>query len=92
MLMLKIDTNNFFVRCEVLTTANIKIPICLDVPPCSLVEGTNVLEEPAASIFKVQESYKMEAECCAEMLVTVYQTTRGHIPEDGDLRSYSAVQ
>jgi hypothetical protein len=89
---LKTDTNNFFVRHEVLTAVNINIPIYLNVPPCSLVEGTNVLEEPTASIFKVQETYKMEAEGSTEMFVTVYQTTRRHITDDSDLRSYSPVQ
>jgi hypothetical protein len=37
---------------DVLTAANIKINVFSAVTPCSLI-GTNVSEEPAASIFRV---------------------------------------
>jgi hypothetical protein len=39
---------------EILTVKNVKITVFWDVTLCSVV-GTNVSEEPAASIFRVEE-------------------------------------
>jgi hypothetical protein len=48
-----------------------------DVTPCSLLIVMNLLEKSAAS-----STLMMEAVCSTETLVTIYQITKRHIPED----------
>jgi hypothetical protein len=48
---------------------------------------TNILEEPAASICRVQKWYfcpEDEAKSCSETLVYFWQTIRRHIPHDSN--------
>jgi hypothetical protein len=59
---------------ECLKAVNIKITDSWDVTPCSLLDITNLREEPGAPIFRVQliNSYmKMEAGRSYESLVSI---------------------
>jgi hypothetical protein len=48
---------------------------------------TNVLEKFAAFIFN-SFTLKMEAAGSSEMLITIYQTTEDHMPEDSNHHSH----
>jgi hypothetical protein len=58
--------------CEQIYDLVVKCVIFWDMTPCSLI------------IFTL----KMEASCSSEAFVTIYQTTRGHIPEDIYLQGF----
>jgi hypothetical protein len=51
---------------------------------------TNVMEEHTTSIFNIEEFFtlKMKAESYSEIMVTIYQATLHHIPEDSNLHSH----
>lgn len=58
--------------------------------------GTSILEEPVASILKVEERrnryLKMEMGGSPETLVPICQTTWHHILEDHDLHGHTVCQ
>jgi hypothetical protein len=58
--------------------------------------GTSILEEPVASILRVEERrnmyLKMEMVGSLETLVPIYQTTRHHILEDHDIHGHTVCQ
>lgn len=56
-----ITENRLCVRFEVLTVVTVKITAFWDVMMCSLVDYYQLLEESAASIFKVESTLGMEA-------------------------------
>jgi hypothetical protein len=60
---------------DVCRAANIKITVFWGVMPCGLVNGTNILEQPVASIF----TQTTETASFPDMLVPISQTTWCHI-------------
>lgn len=60
---------------DVCRAANIKITVFWVVIPCSLVNGTNILEQPVASIF----TQTPETASSSEMFVHICHATQCHI-------------
>jgi hypothetical protein len=76
---------------DMLTTFSVNTTVFWDVTLCNLVEGTKVMEAPAASIFRVKEClfflffttpfyYEVEYSIFSETFVLIYQTSRNHLP------------
>jgi hypothetical protein len=52
-----------------------------DVALCSLIDGTDISEEPAASVLRMEEGYGGSS----EMLVPVHQPTQRDLLDDSNL-------
>jgi hypothetical protein len=57
-----------------------KISPYWDMTLCCLLDHLNIFKKPAACIFRAP--LKIELAGFSKMLVTIYQTTECHIPED----------
>jgi hypothetical protein len=66
---------------------NVTIAVFWDVTPCTLVVGTNILEEIAASIFRESEGIRQQFPpkhwCLSAKLDTItYQNVNNHYNKD----------
>jgi hypothetical protein len=82
--------DNVVDRDNVTFTLSVENSVLCDVTPCGLVEICRLLEEPATSVFKVDDysSLKMETVGLSETMGCLYQTAQCHNAQYNNLHSH----